>query len=265
MLWVFLVLVNHSWNMIFILSICLCWVCDVSQCSYYMLVFYLCVCLSFVVTPWWSAARTKMIFKTTFMAFFAKCWKSLNCVKFKLCYTYCSFCCLWYSDHLLCVSCWFCTFLTAFECFNHIYCSQLCDSSIWLWQLKSFTIISCSFAIGVVLGMSHPLVFSSIAPTSSLQSVWSHEIEVQFYLPVSHLLSTGIFSMRFLILWSSWSVDSLSPCLMSLYISSIWFQYEVKTSRVSVMALKTFSGSFWASSSIDIGNVFQCLNPSLPR
>ena len=52
---------------------------------------------------------------------------------------------------------------------------------------------------------------------------------------------------------------------MSLYISSMWFQYEVDTSSVSANALKTASGSFWTSSSFNIGNVFHHLKPSLPK
>ena len=38
-------------------------------------------------------------------------------------------------------------------------------------------------------------------------------------------------STRSLMHWSNCSVDSCSPCLISLYISSMWFQYEVDTSR----------------------------------
>ena len=38
-------------------------------------------------------------------------------------------------------------------------------------------------------------------------------------------------STRSLMHWSNWSVDSCSPCLMSLYISLMWFQYDIDTSR----------------------------------
>ena len=63
-------------------------------------------------------------------------------------------------------------------------------------------------------------------------------------------------------------VDQLSlcsPCLMSLYISLMWFQYKVDTCRVSVMALNTALGFFWLSLSFEMGSVFHNLKPSLPR
>ena len=72
-------------------------------------------------------------------------------------------------------------------------------------------------------------------------------------------------STRFLILWSSWSVDSLSPCLISGVDLVNVVPIGRRDTRVSTIALKTFSGSFWASSSVDISSVFHRLKPSLPR
>ena len=68
-----------------------------------------------------------------------------------------------------------------------------------------------------------------------------------------------------LIHWSSWSVDLCSLCLMSLYILLMWFQYDLDTSRVSAMALKTSLGFFLFSSCLEIGRLFHHLKPSLPR
>ena len=133
-----------------------------------------------------------------------------------------------------------------------------------LW-LKSFTVISCSFAYWsrawyvtsshLFFDRTHFFTLKCLVAWNKSSVLCTSFSSVEYW----HLLT------RFLIHWSSWSVDSLSPCLMSLYISSIWLQYEVETSRVSVMALETFSGSFWASSSVDIGKVFNHLIPSLPR
>ena len=59
-----------------------------------------------------------------------------------------------------------------------------------------------------------------------------------------------------------WSVDSCSPCLMSLYISLMWFQKDVDTSRVLAIASLGF---FLFSSCLEIGRLFHHLKPSLPR
>ena len=85
-----------------------------------------------------------------------------------------------------------------------------------LWQLKSFTIISCSLAYwsNAWYVMSSCHFFDRIHFfTSKCLVAWNK----------SSVLCTSFssveywhLSMRFLILWSSWSVDSLSPCLMSL-------------------------------------------------
>ena len=81
------------------------------------------------------------------------------------------------------------------------------------WRLKSLTLSHAPWHIGVVLGMSHPLIASLISPISSLQSAWWHEKEVQFYVPVSHLSSTGIFRLGS---WLSDQVGRLTHCLLVL-------------------------------------------------
>ena len=62
--------------------------------------------------------------------------------------------------------------------------------------------------------MSCPFISFSISPTSSPQSVWSHEITVWFYVPISHLSCTGIFWL------DSWFIDQvgqLTHCYLVLY------------------------------------------------
>ena len=70
-----------------------------------------------------------------------------------------------------------------------------------LWRLKSFTVISCSFAYwsnAWYITSSHRF---SIATISLPRSVWLHGIEVPFYVAISPQLSTGIFW------WGSWFSD----------------------------------------------------------
>ena len=52
---------------------------------------------------------------------------------------------------------------------------------------------------------------------------------------------------------------------MSLYILSMWFQWDVETSRVLAKALNTSSGSFFLLSSFDMSKCCHCLKPSCPK
>ena len=129
--------------------------------------------LALAVTLSWSAARTKIIFKTAFVAFFAKCWTVLVQV-----------CCVALAKHVLlslllrplalCELLVLVPFLLQFESFDCIYCCHwLCDSSIWLVTVEVLHHhLMLFWHTGVGLGMSHPLIFSSISPTSLPQSIW---------------------------------------------------------------------------------------------
>ena len=85
-----------------------------------------------------------------------------------------------------------------------------------LWQLKSFTVISCSLAYWSntwYVTSSHRFFDRTHSFTSKCLVAWNK----------SSILCTSFssveywhLSMRFLILWSSWLVDSLLPCLMFL-------------------------------------------------
>ena len=90
-----------------------------------------------------------------------------------------------------------------------------------LWQLKSFTIISCSFLYwskAWYVTSTHVFFNHIHFFTSKCLVMWKRS-------SVLHTTFSSVkywhLSMRFLILRSSWLVDSLSPCLMSLYISSM--------------------------------------------
>ena len=52
---------------------------------------------------------------------------------------------------------------------------------------------------------------------------------------------------------------------MLLYISSMWFQWDIETSRVLVKALNTSSGSFFLLLSFNMSKCCHCLKPSCPR
>ena len=116
-----------------------------------------------------------------------------------------------------------------------------------------------------MLGMWLLLIASLIEPISLPWNVLLHGIKVPFYVPVSPQLSTGTFQ------WDSWSSGQagwLTHCCL-VWCQSRSRQYGSNmTSRLQgcpMIALKTFSGSFWASSLMDIGSVFHHLKPSLPR
>ena len=93
-----------------------------------------------------------------------------------------------------------------------------------LWRLKSFTVISYSLAYWS----------SAVYVTSSCRFFdWTHFFTLKCLVAWNNnsVLLTSFsasvywhFSTRFFIHWSSLSIDSSSPCLISLYISSIWFQ-----------------------------------------
>ena len=117
---------------------------------------------------------------------------------------------------------------------------------------------------GCVCDVLSPLLPSD--PLFDFKMLCCMKKQLCFYIPFSHLqFGTGTILPDLLCIDLVVSVVSCSPCLMSLYISSMWFQYEVDTSRVSEMALNTASGFFWLSSSFEIGSVFHFLKPSLPR
>ena len=85
-----------------------------------------------------------------------------------------------------------------------------------LCQLESFTVISCSFAYwsnAWYVTSSHHFFDHTHFFTSKCLVTWNKS-------SVLHTSFSSVeywhLSMSFLILWSSWSVDSLSPCLMSL-------------------------------------------------
>ena len=94
-----------------------------------------------------------------------------------------------------------------------------------LCQLKSFTVILCSLACWrrAVYVTSSLFFFDLTHILTSKASL--HGKATLFYVPIFHYrYCTGIFLPSSLMHWSSWSVVSCSPCLMSLYISSMWFQ-----------------------------------------
>ena len=85
-----------------------------------------------------------------------------------------------------------------------------------LWWLKSFTIISCSFSYwsnAWYVTSSHHFFNRTHFFTLKCLVTWNKSLVL-----CTSFSSVEYWhhSMRFLILWSSWSVDSLSPCLMSL-------------------------------------------------
>ena len=101
-----------------------------------------------------------------------------------------------------------------------------------LCLLKSFTVISCSLAYlsRAVYVTSYLFFFDQTHVfTSKCFVAWKNNSVLGSSLFASvvywHLLT------RFLIRWFSWSVNSCSPCLMSMYILSMWFQYQVEISK----------------------------------
>ena len=122
-----------------------------------------------------------------------------------------------------------------------------------LWRLKSLTVISCSLAYwsnAWYVTSSHRFLDCTHFLTSKCLVAWNK----------SSVLCTSFSSveywhllMRFLILWSSWSVDSLSPCLMSLVdlvdMVPIW-RRDFKGVRDSLenlvqIFLSLFIGGYW--------------------
>ena len=114
------------------------------------------------------------------------------------------------------------------------------NSTIGFVSVESLTVILCSLACWrrAWYVMSSLLFFSlTHFLTSKCFVAWRSNSVLHTIFSAS--VWYWNFSTRSLICWSNWSVDSCSPCLMSLYNSSMWFQYEVNTSRVLVIALKT--------------------------
>ena len=125
----------------------------------------LCQGRALAITLWWSAARTKMIFKAAFMAFFAKCWtifETMSCVALTAC--------LVVLVTLTTRSVWAAgtgSFLTTFKAFDHIYCGWLCNSSFWFVAVEVFhhhLVFFCVLEQGLVCHVfssflqSHPLL-----------------------------------------------------------------------------------------------------------
>ena len=93
-----------------------------------------------------------------------------------------------------------------------------------LWQLKSFTVILCSLAYWssvVYVTSSHLFFDQTHFFTSKCLVAWNNNSVLCTSFSASMYWH---FLTRFFIHWSSLSINSSSPCLMSLYISSIWFQ-----------------------------------------
>ena len=174
-----------------------------------------------------SAARTEMILKTAFVAFFAKCWTVfvwVHCVALATCFAVFT---TWTTSSMWAAGS--CAFLT-------VHLKVLITSIVVgcvipqfdLWQLKSFTIISCSLAYWsrawYVMSPHHFFDLTHFFTSKCLVAWKRSSVLHTSFLSVEywHLL-TG-----FLIHWSSWSVDSLSPCFISLYISlnmiPVWHQ-----------------------------------------
>ena len=154
----------------------------------------------------------------------------------------CCICCMSYLGHP-----WLCG-----HCLSWTWMSW---SQLWLLLLQFHHWICVSWGLSLSshtpwhvrggLDMWCPLSSSLIWPIFWLQNVLLHD-KGNSILCTIFSASVGYWhlSTRSLMHWSNWSVDLCSPCLMSLYISSMWFRYEIDTSSVSVIALKTSSGFF---------------------
>ena len=148
-----------------------------------------------------SATWAKMVLKTTFMALFAKSW-----TVFKLMHSVTLTTCFAVLGTLATHSVWTAglgTFLTIMlEHLDRIYSCAIPPFD--LWQLKSFTVISCSLAYwsnAWYVMSSHRFFDHTHFLTSKCLVAWNK----------SSVLRTSFssveywhLSMRFLILWSSW-------------------------------------------------------------
>ena len=201
--------------MTLIWSACLCWVCGISQCSYRVLVFYLCIGRSLVrCSDDDLQHELKWFLKPHLWHFLPKAGQSLNwCVVLHLLHVLLSRV-LWplvLYEPLVLVP-----FLPL--CLNVLMASTVvgCATPPFdLWRLKSLTVISCSLAYwsnAWYVTSSHRFFDRTHFFTSKCLVAWNKS-------SVLHTSFSSVeywhLSMRFLILWSSWSVDSLSPCLMS--------------------------------------------------
>ena len=135
----------------------------------------------------------------------------------------CCICCMSYPDHP-----WLCSHYRYW--IGRSWSHQL----LLLWQLyhwtykcwlKSLIIISCSLAYWRrALYVTSSYFFFDLTHflASKCFVAWkSSSVQCTFF---PFFVSYWHLCIRSLMHWSSWSVVSCSPCLMSLYISLMWFQ-----------------------------------------
>ena len=165
-----------------------------------------------------SATWTEMVLNTTFMTLFSECWAFLVCM-----------CCTafitGFAGATLSTAIAL-TFFTGVKCSYFIHCCRLGNST---GRLVSIEVLHGHFdvpwCIEVELCMSLHLAVSLNIPISLLQNVLLCGIATLCDVPwLSASVAYWHLSMIFFIHWSNWCVVSLLPCLMSLYILSIWFQ-----------------------------------------
>ena len=117
-------------------------------------------------------------------------------------------------------------FLTqVWKFWSHLFSVSCVIPPFDLWWFKSFTIILCSLAYwsrAWYLTSSH--LFFDLIHFFTLKCLVTWNRSSVLHTSFSSVMYWHL-STRFLICWSSWSVDSLSPCFISLYISSMWFKY----------------------------------------
>ena len=166
----------------------------------------------------WPTTSNKVVFISTLMVFLAPCWtfsRWVRCAAFSGCLT------LGTLKSWLCGHCLSCIWRNLFH--------------LWLLLLQFHCLICVSLSLspsfhapwnaGGGLDMWCPLSSLSIWPTSWLRNVWLHEKATVSYIPFSLLRSgTGISRLCPWYVGQAGQLTSCSPCLMSLYISSMWFQ-----------------------------------------
>ena len=156
-----------------------------------------------------SATRTKMVLNTTFMTLFTESWAFLVhmwCPAFIA-----GFGITLPSDITL-------TSLTIFICSGFIYCCHMGNSTIRLMPIKAFNghfvFLGINWSRAVYVTSSHRFFERTHFFTSKCFVAWNSN---------SVWWTMASFNNIF-IHWSNWSVVLLSPCLMLLYISSMWSQ-----------------------------------------
>ena len=131
-------------------------------------------------------------------------------------------------------------------------------SVFWvLWHMSPMPAPAFPFVLWLSMGQSvlvsvsvffyvpHPATCSKMIFVSTLVAPFAYVMSSLFFFDLTHFLTSKCFiawnsssvphtifsgmvcywhhSTKSLICWSSWSIDSCSPCL-SLYISLMWFQ-----------------------------------------